>query len=54
MPRPQHRPGVVPAADGEALRSHLFGIRWPLFFQASPTPQSRNPVDYDADTTPVQ
>lgn len=54
MPRPQHRPGVVPAADGEALRSHLFGIRWPLLFQASPTPPSRNPVDYDADTTPVQ
>ena len=52
MPLRHASPGTIPATDGESLRSHLFGVRWPLLFQSSPEPPARQPIDYDADTTP--
>lgn len=55
MPPPKRAaPGTAPATDGEALRSHLFGIRWPLLFQASNTPPARAVVPYDQTTTPTR
>lgn len=38
----------------EALRSHLFGIRWPLLLQAPEQQLTGRPIPYDAHTTPEQ
>lgn len=42
------------AADGESLRSHAFGIRWPLLLQAPERPRIADPVVVDDDPTPAQ
>ncbi|WP_130839236.1 ABC transporter ATP-binding protein [Corynebacterium neomassiliense] len=53
MPPPRTAPGTVPAVDGEALRSRLFGIRWPLFFQTADHPPDSVTVPFDDRTTPA-
>lgn len=45
---------TVTATDGEALRSHAFGIRWPLLFQAPEQPLVARPVTYDDDPSPAR
>lgn len=42
------------AADGESLRSHALGVRWPLLLQAPERPRIANPVVVDDDPTPAQ
>jgi ABC-type multidrug transport system fused ATPase/permease subunit len=54
MPSPRTAPGITPATDGEALRSTLFGIRWPLLFQTAEQPPTAVPIPYDTDTTPAR
>jgi ABC-type multidrug transport system fused ATPase/permease subunit len=47
-PRPQD------AFTDETLRSHLFGIRWPLLLQAPEHQLKSPPIPYDEYTTPEQ
>lgn len=47
------RPDPAQEPDS-ALRSHLLGIHWPLFFQAAPEPPSPAPVPCDVSTTPAR
>lgn len=55
MPPPKRAaPGTAPATDGEALRSHFCGIRWPLLFQASDAPPVHAAIPYDLDTSPAR
>lgn len=54
MPSPRTTPGTTPATDGEALRSTLFGIHWPLLFQAAEQPPTAVPIPYDSETTPAR
>lgn len=42
------------AADGESLRSHAFGVRWPLLLQAPERPRIADPVVVDDAPTPAQ
>lgn len=53
MPPSRTAPGTVPATDGETLRSHFLGFRWPLFFQTAPVPPVTVPVSYSPETTPA-
>lgn len=41
-------------ADGESLRSHALGVRWPLLLQAPERPRVANPDVVDDDPTPSQ
>ncbi|MGP9723745.1 ABC transporter transmembrane domain-containing protein [Corynebacterium sp. AOP40-9SA-29] len=46
---------AAPAAtDGESLRSHAFGIRWPLVLQAPQRPRVADPIVYDDDPSPAR
>jgi ABC-type multidrug transport system fused ATPase/permease subunit len=54
MPSPRTAPGITPATDGEVLRSTLFGIRWPLLFQAVEQPPTAVPIPYDSETSPAR
>lgn len=38
----------------DALRSHLFGIRWPLLLQAPERQLASPPIPFDESTTPAQ
>ncbi|MFZ2560716.1 ABC transporter transmembrane domain-containing protein [Corynebacterium variabile] len=42
------------AFTDESLRSHLFGIRWPLLLQAPERQLKAPPIPYDEHTTPEQ
>lgn len=55
MPPPKRAaPGTAPATDGEALRSHFFGIRWPLLFQTPDAPPAHAVIPYGPDTSPAR
>ena len=54
-PAPAERSTERPvASDGESLRSHAFGVRWPLFLQAPQRPRVADPVVYDDDPSPAR
>lgn len=42
------------AVDGESLRSHFLGIRWPLFFQAPERPRVAEPIVFDDNPSPAR
>lgn len=54
-PAPAERSTERPvASDGESLRSHAFGVRWPLLLQAPQRPRVADPVVYDDDPSPAR
>ncbi|MEJ6549086.1 ABC transporter ATP-binding protein [Corynebacterium sp. USCH3] len=42
------------ATDGESLRSHAFGLRWPLLLQAPERPLVASPVAFDDGVSPAR
>lgn len=54
MARTSPAASVTPAVDAESLRSHVFGINWPLLFQAPEQPRIAEPVVYDDSPSPAR